>query len=412
MAEVIPFRGILYNTSKVSAGDVVAPPYDVVTPELRDLLYEKSGYNIIKVDFGKEYPGDNELKNKYTRASCYLKDWLKEGILIKSEKPCFYAYEMDYKTDGVNKKLLGFFGLVRLVELGKGVYPHEATHSKPKKDRLSLMNACEANTSPIFSIYNSPEKKASGVIESVVMTRPYMEAKDIDGAFHRLWLIEDEEDINTIANDLSNRAVIIADGHHRYETALEYQKIIKESAKGTAPCDHVLMFLANIADDGLTILPTHRIIRYARENALDCLSGYFEIKTIYMNDDIIESIRGETHTFGLYLRGKNKQYMLRYNGEGLAGIHPALKALDVTILHELIFKKLLEASEVSYEMDASIAKGKVRSGHYDAVFFLNPTRVEDVEAVAFSSMRMPPKSTYFYPKVMTGFAINSLKNSI
>lgn len=415
MAEVIPFRGILYNTAKVNGVDVVAPPYDIITPELRHILYKKSPYNITRIDSGMEYTNNSERANKYLRADLYLNTWIKEDILLKSTKPCFYAYEMDYKGDGRRKRLHGFFGLVRLVELGKGVFPHEETHSKPKVDRLHLMTACEANTSPIFSLYNSPEQRASLVVERVTKTKPYMDAEDPDGATHRLWLIENESDLMTISNDLADKAIYIADGHHRYETALEYQKMMLQksgSITGNESYNYVLMFLANIADGDITILPTHRIIRYTQENILTVLSEYFEIKTISMDDDIIESIRGKAQTFGFYQRGEKKQYLLRYKGDGLKEMHPSLKGLDVIILHELIFKCLLKVSEVHYEMDASIARGMVKEGTYDAVFFLNPTRVEDVERVALSSMRMPPKSTYFYPKVMTGFIINSFKHSI
>lgn len=415
MAEVIPFRGILYNTSRISGGDAVAPPYDIITPELRETLYEKSPYNIARIDSGMEYSGDNEGENKYQRAADQLDRWLREGILVQSAKPCFYAYEMDYRAGGERKRLHGFFGLVRLEELGKGVYPHEETHSKPKVDRLNLMSACEANTSPIFSLYNSPDKKASGVVEKTVNQRPYMEAEDQDGAFHRLWLIEKEKDITTISDDLRGKAIYIADGHHRYETALEYRRMMKEksvSFTGSEPCNYVLMFLANIAEGDITILPAHRIIRYEHEDILDKLSGHFDIKTISMDDDIIESIKGKTQTLGFYRKGDGKQYVLRYKGDGLGGIHPALRGLDVIILHKLIFKNLLGVSGVLYEMDASRARGMVMEGDYNTVFFLNPTRVEDVEQVALSSVRMPPKATYFYPKVMTGFVINSLKNSI
>lgn len=412
MAEVIPFRGILYDTSKVDADCAVAPPYDIVAPELRKALYGKSEYNIIRIDFGEEFSGDDEAGNKYTRAAGYLNEWLKDGVLTRSPKPCFYAYEMEYKTRAGNKKLQGFFGLVKLTELGKGVFPHEATHSKPKKDRLSLMSACEANTSPIFSIYNSTEKKASGVIEKAAKARPYMEAKDLCGDLHRLWVIDDEEDIRIIAADMRGKDIIIADGHHRYETALEYQRLRKEKAPEAKASDYVLMFLANTAAGGLTILPTHRIVRYEHESTIALLSKYFDIKTIPLNDDIMEAIKGRTHTFGLYLKEDNKQYVLSYRGEGVKEAHPALKGLDVTILHDLVFKEILKISEVLYEMDVSTAEEKVRGGSFDAVFFLNPTRVEDVEAVAFSLMRMPPKSTYFYPKVITGFVINSLKNSV
>lgn len=412
MAEVIPFRGILYDRSKVDADCAVAPPYDIVSPELRKTLYEKSEYNIIRIDFGEESNGDDEARNKYSRAAEYLNEWLKDGVLIRSPKPCFYAYEMDYKTRAGNQRLQGFFGLVKLTELGKGVFPHEATHSKPKKDRLSLMNACEANTSPIFSIYNSPGKKASAVIEKAAKAKPYMEARDICGDLHRLWVIDNEEDIRTITEDMRDKDIIIADGHHRYETALEYQRLMKAKASETKAPDYVLMFLANTAAGGLTILPTHRIVSYEHESTINMLAKYFDIKTIPLNDDIMEAIKGRTYTFGLYLKEDNKQYVLSYKGEGVKEEHPALKGLDVTILHDLVFKEILKISEVLYEMEASIAEEKVLGGSFDAVFFLNPTRVEDVEAVAFSLMRMPPKSTYFYPKIMTGFVINSLKNSV
>lgn len=414
MAEVIPFRGILYNTSKVSGGDIVAPPYDIITPELRNTLYEKSPYNIVRIDSGLEYGGDHEGENKYLRAAGYLKAWLDEGILVRSGKPCFYAYEMEYRAEGRTKRLRGFFGLVRIEELGRGVYPHEETHSRPKADRLRLMTACEANMSPIFSLYRSPGKGASVVVEKVAGKEPYMEAQDLDGSFHRLWPIEEAAEIEAIKGDLEGKTIYIADGHHRYETALEYRKMMQEktgSPAGEEPYNYVLMFLANIADGDITILPTHRIIRCARENILDRLSEYFEVKKIPRDSDIIDSMRGESRTFGFCRKGDKEQYLLRYRGHGLKEIHPSLEGLDAVILHELIFKNLLEVSEVQYEMDASIAKAMVMKGDHDAVFFLNPTRVEDVERVALSSRRMPPKSTYFYPKVMTGFVINSLKKA-
>ncbi|GAB4417533.1 MAG: DUF1015 domain-containing protein [Thermodesulfovibrionales bacterium] len=414
MAEVIPFRGILYNTSRVSGGDVVAPPYDIITPDMRKALYEKSPYNIVRIDSGEEREGNAEGENKYIRAARYLDTWLREGILVRAPKPCFYTYEMNYRTWEGHKRLYGFFGLVKLEELGRGIYPHECTHSKPKADRLKLLSACNANTSPIFSLYNSPERKASIVVERVMKGKPCMVAEDLDGAVHRLWVIEKEEDINAIKEDIKERDIFIADGHHRYETALEYQRMMKEKpfSAGSELYNYVLMFLTNITDGGITILPTHRVVRYTQGGILNRLSEYFEIKTISLDDDIIEVIRGKLQTFGFYQRGDRKQYLLRYKGDGLKEINPSLKGLDVTILHELVFKELLKVSEVYYEMDAAIAREKVRNGDFDAVFFLNSTRVEDVERVALSSMRMPPKSTYFYPKVMTGFVINSLRNSI
>ncbi len=417
MAEVIPFRGILYNVSKVSGEDVVAPPYDIITPEYREQLYNKSPYNIVRTDSGKELEGDNESENKYTRAAYHLNSWLDDGILVRVQNPGFYVYEVDYTIEGQQKKLRGFFGVVRLEELGKGnIYPHECTHSRPKVDRLNLMRACNANVSPIFSLYNNPERKASEVLEGLTRLRqPYMEARDHDGAVHRLWIIEDKEDIETLRNDLKGRAIFIADGHHRYETALEFQREMQEknpSYTGDEPFNYVLMFLANISDGGLTILPTHRLIKSIPENPMDSLSRYFEVEAVPTGKDIAGIISGAEHAFGFCQQGNGHQYILRYRGDDLSDVHPALRELDVTILHELIFRKILGVTDIAYEMDVRETINKVKDGHYGAAFFLNPTKVEDVERVALASMRMPPKSTYFYPKLLTGFVINSFNEII
>ncbi|MGD8352210.1 MAG: DUF1015 domain-containing protein, partial [Nitrospirota bacterium] len=159
MARVIPFKGIYYNRERVSGDDVVAPPYDVITAEMKEELCERSPYNVVRIDFGKDLEGDTDTENRYTRAARYLREWLAGGVLLRSERPAFYAYRMDYEHKGVKRSLTGFFGALRLVELGQGVYPHEDTHSKPKYDRLALLETARANTSPIFSLYSSPEKR-------------------------------------------------------------------------------------------------------------------------------------------------------------------------------------------------------------------------------------------------------------
>lgn len=423
MAEIVPFKGVLYNMSKVSGEDVIAPPYDIIAPEYKEKLYSKSPYNIVRIDFGKELKGDNDSHNKYTRAAGHLNSWLKDGILHGSKAPAFYAYEVDYRIKGSRKRLRGFFSLVRLEELGRGVYPHECTHSKPKADRLNLLRTCRANISPIFSLYNSPEKKASEIINRVMLLKPYMEAKDSDGAVHRLWVVETKEEIEIIRNDLKGKPVFIADGHHRYETALEFQKIMdaetqrQSDAKTSSdspihrftdspnPWDYVLMFLANMSDEGLTILPAHRLVKNLPENPLDILSGHFTVEILSSQDDITGVLSGYEHAIGFCYRNSDKMYLLRHKGSGLENINPALKELDVTILHELIFKKLLNITEVTYEMDIAETREMVRKGIYDGVFFLNPTGVKDVERVALSGERMPPKSTYFYPKLLTGMVM-------
>lgn len=408
MAEVIPFRGILYNRDAISADDVTAPPYDIITPSLRKKLYKKNPYNIVRIDAGMKIKGDSKTDNKYMRAKVYLKEWLKKGILIKSKKPCFYAYEMLYQSGRELKSLKGFFGLVRLKELGDGIYPHECTYSKPMHDRITLLKVCGANTSPIFSLYRSPERKTSTVLERVRLKPAYMEAHDLNGNLHRLWFISDADSINSIKADLSDKAIFIADGHHRYETALEYKKAQKDT-KGNEPFNYVLMFLTNIADEELTILPTHRLIK-TELNVLKTLSGYFSINELSYQSDIIDAIAGHKHTIGLAL--KKARYILRYKGNNLKEIHPALRRLDVVMLDEMVLRRLLNVSDISYEMDAEKAQLAVKSGRYSSAFFLNPTTVKDVEDVAISSVRMPPKSTYFYPKLLTGFIINSLSQGI
>ena len=417
MAEVVPFKGVLFNVpklSKRSGEELLAPPYDIITPEEQQALYDKSPYNIVRIDFGKKNPDDDEQENRYARAKALLESWLKEDALVVSNTPCFYAYEIAYAIRGEAKTLRGVLGLVKLEALGKGnIHPHEYTHSKPKKDRMDLMRYCKANVSPIFSLYNAPEKKTSRLLAETCRTKPYIEARDADGAMHRLWQIEDKDAILAITAELRNKAVFIADGHHRYETALEYQKEMRKKdgpSDSSRPYDYVLMFLANMADEGLTILPTHRLTKDLPQDALDLLAEDFDVQEMQQSTDIAAAIAGKRDVYGLYTGGST-WHRLSYKGEGIHGVPPALRDLDVTVLHDLIFKQLLDIETVSYEMDVQKCLQAVRSGEFKAAFFLNPTGVYDVERVALASLRMPPKSTYFYPKLMTGMVLNIFNNS-
>jgi uncharacterized protein (DUF1015 family) len=411
MADIIPFRGIVYNVSKVSIEDVLAPPYDLITPEYQEELYRKSPYNVVRIDFGKEQHRDSEADNKYTRAKGYLKKWIDEGILIVSEKSSFYAYEMSYAIDGEEKRFIGLLGLVKLEEFGKGkIHPHECTYSKPKQDRLNLLRTCEANTSPIFSLYKSADKRVSTLLSEVAQTRPYLETADAAGAVHRLWQIDRREDIEMIREELRGKDIFIADGHHRYETSLEFQREMREkrvSSSGNDPFDYVLMFLANMLDGGLTILPTHRLVREIPEDIHMRLSEYFEIEPVSKDFNIAKRISGRKYVFGFFQNRDEMWYLLTFKGRNLSEVNPALREVDVIILHDLVLKEILEVKDVAYEMDVKKALEKVRSGTFRAALFLNPTKVEDVEKAAFTSIRMPPKSTYFYPKLLTGIVINS-----
>ncbi len=352
---------------------------------------------------------DNERNNKYIRAARVINDWLGAGVLKIYEIPAFYGYEIDYIVDGEHKRLKGIICLLRLEDFGRGnVHPHEATHSKPKIDRFMLMKECRGNISPIFCLYKSHEKRISGLFEELCLHEPYFSFDDFDGMHHRLWIISKKEDIRSIIYELSDKPVYIADGHHRYEVALDYKNEMTRmnpNCNGSEPFNYVMVFLANIADEGITILPTHRLVKRMPWNWKNLLSEYFDIISFQSSaNELVRSIRGRTHTIGLCLRNEN--YILRYKGRDLSDVYPALRYLDVTILHRLIFEKLLRIDNVHYEMDIEKISSVIGSGEFESAFILNPTKLEEVETVALSSLRMPPKSTYFYPKLKTGITIN------
>lgn len=420
MAYIIPFKGVVYNTEKVAGSEVIAPPYDVIPPALRDKLYEKSPFNIVRIDFGKDEQADSDTHNKYTRAAEALSAWLADGILVQDQAESFYGYEITYAVFGETRTLRGILGLLRLEELGTGVFPHEETRPKAKADRLNLMYASGSNTSPIFGLYNSPANVSDTLIKGIT-TAPYLTTTDGDGAEHRLHKIHDTAQISRIQAELSDKPIFIADGHHRYEVALAFKKEMDQKTGRPAddttpkPWDFVLMFFANIADEGLTILPTHRLIKgvSSPQTVLDKLTSDFEIVKMPASADICPTMRAEgKHAFGLYMRNQDGWHLLRYRGGKLQDVNPALGDLDVVIMHQLIINRDLMVNEIAYEMSAAEAVSRVNSGDFDAAFFLNSTEVGDLERVAGAGLRMPAKSTYFYPKLLTGLVINKFMRAV
>jgi uncharacterized protein (DUF1015 family) len=416
MAHIIPFKGLLYNPEKVSGDDVAAPPYDVITPDYKETLYRKSPYNVVRIDAGKAMAGDRDNSNQYTRARNLLEQWIKEGILVRDETPAIYGYEIDYFFSGERKQLKGILALVKIEELGKGIYPHEETHSKPKADRLNLMKSCFANISPIYSLYNSPDKIVSAILGDIHKV-PFISCADADGARHSIFKITDKSQIEAIAAELNDKPLFIADGHHRYEVALEFKKEMEaKEGKGQSnggPWDYVMMFLANMADEGITILPAHRLVRGLKVNDIyRKLEPDFAISMLPETVTVPgpPSLEGK-NVFGLYMDKEPHWHILKYKRDGLSDLPPALKDLDVVVLHELILRRDLGITDIAYEMDINEAVRRVRKGDFDGVFFLNPTEIGDVERVALSNLRMPPKSTYFYPKILTGLVINSFENN-
>ena len=419
MAVVIPFKGILFNPEKVDVSTTMAPPYDIVTHDLKNELYKKSSCNIIRIDFGKDKDGDNEDENRYTRASKFFSDWLAEGILFRDPEPSFYCYEIRYEIHGEKKTTRGFLGVVRIEEIGKGsVHPHEMTYSKPKSDRLNILKYCSANTSPIFSMYSSEEKLASSILEDISAGTPFIQADDGDCFQHCLWRISDTASIESIRQEMSGKDIFIADGHHRYETALAFKKEMEKagvSNTGDEPFNYVMMFLSNMEEDGLTLLPTHRIVEIDSDIYIkETLGKHFEIRKMSSEgiseerarSRMFQEMQQNVHTFGMFLTNADTYYTLSFNSSGLeADLPDCLKNLDVTVLHKRIFEELLKIKHYEYEMDPDIAVERAKKGSFEAVFFLNSTKIRDVKEVALAGHRMPPKSTYFYPKLLTGMVL-------
>ncbi len=419
MAKIIPFKGILYNPEKESLSETVAPPYDVVTPEHKEELYRKNPHNIIRIDFGKDKDEDSDEENRYTRASRHLSEWLEEGILVQDREPSFYCYEIKYAVKGREKRTVGFLGSVKIEELGSGrIHPHEMTYSKPKSDRLNILRYCSANTSPIYSLYSSEKKRTSSLLMDMVKTFPFSEAKTADGFTHRLWKISDSESVYQIMAEMEDLDVFIADGHHRYETALAFKKEMEDkglSKTGEEPFNYVLMFLSNMEDDGLTLLPTHRIIEVDSDIPVrQRLKEHFNLEKISSEDiteeearnKMLHTMEGNLHCFGMFLTNTGSYYTLSFNDSNVEiDLPDCLKTLDVTVLHKYVFENLLNIKHYEYEMDPEEAVKRARKGSFEAVFFLNNTKIHDLKEVALAGHRMPPKSTYFYPKLLTGMVI-------
>lgn len=419
MARIEPFLGVHYNPEIVDdIAKVICPPYDVITPKEQEEFYQKNPYNIIRLILGKDFSSDTEKENKYTRSAAYIEDWLRRSVLIQDKDAGVYFYEQVFAVDGVKKRRWGFIALMRLDEEGqqKSVYPHEHTHTAPKEDRLKLIKSVEANLSPIFTIFSDTEKTLSGIFEvSVKKTAPLFDVVDNAQVANRLWKLSDAEAINRIRSFFAAKEVFIADGHHRYEVA----KLFRDHKRSSDPAhfkesyNYIMTFFTPLESDGLCILPTHRLIKNVRFSVED-LEVCFNIKEFASQDALLAEMRHkekDVGVFGLYkgkkfylLRLKDKRECNRFIQEG----PKEYKNLDVVILHKVIFDNVLklQLAQIFYEVNPESAVSAVEKGHFDALFLLNPTKVEQIRSIALGGEVMPQKSTYFYPKLASGLLIH------
>jgi uncharacterized protein (DUF1015 family) len=429
MAKVRPIYGLRYGSSGGDISRVVSPPYDVISPEMQRLLHERQGENIVHVDFALESGDPGE--NKYTKSRRYLEDWINREVLVQDKAPTLYYYEQEFSMGGtVQLVRSGFVCGLLLEKFGEeNVFPHESTLLSPKIDRLNLMKETGHATSPIFGIYDDRENNnALRMRQNLDGDPPNVEVVDDLGVVHRMWLVQQEEIISDICASLEGKKVFIADGHHRYETALAYRDTMRE--KGADEPDgawnYVLIFLAASGDDGLVILPTHRGIKGIGSDLMITMRNkweqFFTITEIGgAPEDLIRAVEenGERgHALGMALQGE-KQFLLfidrKEAGERgqLRDFPPPVRGLDVTILHRLGLEEVLGISpdevsageRVAFYKDRDQGFQDLKGGVIDVFFYLNPVSMEQFMEVSKIGFHLPQKTTYFYPKILTGLVL-------
>ena len=432
MADVRPFKGIRYDPAKGPIEAVVTQPYDKITPAMQVAYYDASPYNVVRLILGREEPGDDG-SNKYTRAADFLGRWMEAGVLAEDTQPAIYASGQTFELDGRTVRRRGFVALVRLSPFGEGViFPHERTFKKYKDDRLRLMRAAQANFGHVFMLYSDPTRTISRMLEALDGSGPPGTEVEALGVRHTLTPITDPEAIETIRTVMADKQLFIADGHHRYETAVNYRdEMRRERGEGGGdaggPYDWRMITLVNMEDEGLVIRPTHRLVRnlpgFHPARAREKLVPLFVIEEC-APEALAVRIRPDDETqsrMGFYTGGDKALVLTLADRARLPeavrreASRPVLE-LDVTVLHDLILDHLFgmpkeqqnRVGNIWYVATFDEGLEGVRSGEYQAACFLNPTRIEQVRAVSMSGAVMPQKSTDFYPKLLTGLVMRRI----
>ncbi len=435
MVEVAPFEGITYNKEKISnLDDVMSPPYDIISSEMQQALYEQHPYNFVRLILGKQFPDDSEKNNRYTRAQTQFSEWLKKQILTATDKPSLYPYKIEYDVKNQKRTMSGFFVLLLLDPDYKQVKAHERTLSKPKADRLNLMRACKANLEPIELLYIDEKNELQQQIDAS-LGKPSIEVTGYDAFTHTVWKCDDQKLISTIQQKLADKILFIADGHHRYQTAINYAQEMREKTQNNNPhasFNYRMVILANMFDEGLAILPTHRLITLPtidHETLQKQLEKYFVVekkkdteqtKNYHQRAEKMKELLATKtdHKFILYF--KDMYYVLTLKDDQcMESFAPershTWRMLDVSILHKIILEHLLGVTEsnledhVRYTRDDEEALRFVDEGKYDASFLLNATKIHELRAIAEAGEHMPQKSTYFLPKMLSGLVMYKME---
>ncbi len=420
---VIPFRGLRYSGKDMAR--VTTPPYDIISPREQEEFYNRDRDNVIRLEYGYQFPGDTDSDNRYTRAAAELRRMLDGGVLVRDDKPCFYIYEEIFTHAGREMSLKGIIAAVELSEFSeKKVLPHEETLSKAKADRFELMKATGCNFSQIYSLYNDRSGRLPALIGRLSEREPDLSFVAFDGLRQNVWVVSDPEVTGEISRLFEDKQLFIADGHHRYETALNYRRYMEEKGAQGDLWKYCMMFLVDMSDPGLVVFPTHRIVRgiegFDGEKLVEAVKADFDVTEI--ERDGAEKVLAENagrNAFVLYFGGKCRLLVLRDAAAMEAALPdkgPEYRGLDVSVLHTLILEKVLKIDKenmakqinLTYTRDPEEGFAAVDGGQADCVFLLNGTKVSQIKDISLVNEKMPQKSTYFYPKLVTGIVINPL----
>lgn len=432
MERILPFKAVRYNKNVV--GDlsaVVAPPYDAISESQQKELYEDHPFNVVRLECGTKGDEDYEAESRYARSADILNEWMYSGVLVPDKQPAVYVYGQEFELDGKQYSYKGLVCLVRLDEFEKGtVLPHEETLSKAKTDRFNLMMACGANFSAVSSLYIDQDKKVSDIVAENTQQPPESSVKTDDGVVHRIWSITDSETIEKLQVYFKDKQLFIADGHHRYEAAINYRDTLREinpDYTGEELYNYVMMFLADMDDIEGLVFPTHRLVKnvvgYSEQGFLSQIEEAFTVEKIFA-ENVVETVKKkldantEMPSFAMYT-GKDYFYLLKLKDYGFAdkvgeGKSKTLRHLGVTVLHTLVLGKgfgltdsdLKNHTYLTYSHDFAEATREVKNGNFQCSIMLNPVKIHEIKDISLANEKMPQKSTYFYPKLITGLIMN------
>lgn len=418
MATLKAFRGIRYNGGKIKKFEqVLAPPYDVISKKEQERLYSVSPYNVIRLELGKETAGDSATKNKYTRAADAMSEWLSEGVFKIEDVPAIYVYVQDYREEGKRMNRVGFVAAMELDE--KQVLKHENTLAAPKKDRLALIKEVKTNLSPIFGLFEDKQAEVQKALRTSLKQAPEMDVT-VAGVRHRLYVEKRPKVLSKIISGLRSKPMFIADGHHRLEVAFQYKKLMQDRGS-----DYVMTYFSDVLHNPFKIFPTHRLIqsKKAKEGVVAVLEKLGAVKKMPSLEALLaklskyrSEVAGKPYTFGVYTKKEGFHVLTLSKKVASKVAKNPVKELDVAVLHDFLIApqfgiKVIEKSkEIDFTRDPKEAVARVKSGEFDAAFFLRPTSLAEMIHVSKKGLKMPQKSTYFYPKLLTGMVFHRFQD--